>query len=197
MKTTSTVIKKIALAAIAIFTISSANAQLTVNGSLTPTQWVTNYLIGTGITVTNVTYTGADSASGTFNGSASNIGFNSGVLLTNGWINNAIGPNNQEWASTVNNLNGDPDLDLLMNPDLSWDASVLEFDFVPVSDTVKFKYVFGSEEYMVFAGGGINDGFGFFLSGPGITGPYSNNAENIALIPGTTLPVNALFNAAF
>lgn len=25
--------------------------------------------------------------------------------------------------------------------------------------------------------------YGFFLSGPGITGPYSNNSKNLALVP--------------
>lgn len=188
MKAKTTFLKTVAIFVIVIISLS-ANAQLTVNGTLTPTQWVQNYLVGTGITVSNVTYTGAAQASGTFNGSASNIGFQSGVLLTSGSIQDAVGPNNQSSVTMNNNLNGDPDLDIIMSPYASHDASVLEFDFVPVSDTVKFRYVFGSDEYMVYAGGGINDGFGFFISGPGIAGPFSNNSTNIALIPGTTIPV--------
>ena len=42
---------------------------------------------------------------------------------------------------------------------------------------------FGSMEYTSFTCSGFNDIFGFFLSGPGITGPYSNNGINLALVP--------------
>ena len=159
MKSTNKIQK--ALIVLAIIIANKGYSQLTVSGAMTPVQWVQNVLVGTGVTVSNVTYTGLSTASGTFNGSASNIGFNSGVLLTNGDINNAPGPNNLPFANGANNLPGDPDLDLIMSPYPSYDASVLEFDFVSVSDSVKFQYVFGSEEYMVFANGSINDGFGF------------------------------------
>jgi hypothetical protein len=67
---------------------------------------------------------------------------------------------------------------------------------VATSDSIRFNYVFGSEEYMEFVSttpGGINDGFGFFISGPGISGPFSGGAQNIAIVPGTSLPVT-MFN---
>ncbi|MBK7297043.1 MAG: choice-of-anchor L domain-containing protein [Flavobacteriales bacterium] len=54
---------------------------------------------------------------------------------------------------------------------------------------VSFNFVFASEEYPGYVCGTVNDAFGFFISGPGITGPFSNGAANIALIPGTTVPV--------
>jgi len=179
-----------------IFITPLAKAQLTTSTAMTPAQLVQNVLLGSGVTASNITYNGAPLAIGSFNGSASNIGLAAGVIMSSGDISNAIGPNNTSGASAGNGLPGDPDLDQIMSPSLSFDAAILEFDFIPTSDTVKFRYVFGSEEYMEYVSttpGGINDGFGFFISGPGITGPFTSNAKNIALIPGTTLPVT-MFN---
>src|SRR3989344_6849108 len=188
-------IKKVVLSSIALFAFTTMSAQLTVNGTFTPVQLV-DTLLGTGVTASGVTYTGSVNCRGTFNGTLSNIGFTSGVLLTCGNLTNAIGPNNMTGASVGNGLPGDADLDIIMSPTASFDATILEFDFIPTSDTVKFNYVFASEEYMEYVSttpGGINDGFGFFISGPGISGPFSGGAENIAIIPGTALPVT-MFN---
>lgn len=171
-------------------------AQLTTSTLLTPAQLVQNVLLGSGVTATNITYTGATQAIGSFNGTNSNIGFANGVLLTSGIPSNATGPNNITNVSTTNSVSGDADLNIIMAPTLSYDASILEFDFVATSDTMKFRYVFGSDEYMEYVSlmpGGINDGFGLFISGPGISGPFSNNAKNIAIIPNTSLPVT-MFN---
>lgn len=180
--------KKTALLIVFLFTITSGFAQLTVNGSLTPQQLVQTILIGNGVSANNITYNGAPVAIGSFNGTASNIGIASGILLTTGNLINAIGPNNLGGQGLDNNRSGDADLNIISGV-TTFDAAVLEFDFIPASDTLRFNYVFSSEEYPEFVGGTVNDAFGFFISGPGITGPYSNNSENVAIIPGTTTPV--------
>lgn len=184
---------------------SVAKAQLTTSTALTPAQLVQNILLGNGVTASNITFNGDPVAIGEFNGVSSNIGLPSGLIMSSGDVANAEGPNDQTGASAFNSSSGDPDLDLIMDPTESFDAAILEFDFIPTSDSIIFRYVFGSEEYMEYVNstpGGINDGFGFFVSGPGITGPFSNSAINIAIIPGTTLPVtmfnlNLNNNAAF
>ena len=77
------------------------------------------------------------------------------------------------------------------------DAAILEFDFVPSADTVKFNYVFAGEEYLEWVNSQFNDVFAFLISGPGITGPYAspvgfpNGAINIAVVPNSNpvLPI--------
>lgn len=63
------------------------------------------------------------------------------------------------------------------------DVRVLEFDFIPESDSISIQYVFASNEYYEDACTEYNDIVGFFLSGPGINGPFTNEAINIALVP--------------
>ncbi|MEQ9063719.1 MAG: choice-of-anchor L domain-containing protein [Vicingaceae bacterium] len=179
-------------------------AQLTVSGAKTPTELVQDVLLGTGVTVSNVSYTGDVLARGEFDGTSANIGFNAGVLLTSGSITNAIGPNNSPSRSRNNGEPGDTDINTIISPTNSRDAAVLEFDFKVAADTVFFDYVFASEEYPEFAppnSSAFNDAFAFLLSGPNPSGGNYVNL-NIALIPGTTTPVsinnvNAVTNNTF
>ncbi len=175
--------------------VPSVNAQLVVDPSLTPEQLVQQVLLGTGVVATNITLNGLpgtviNEQIGSFDGTASNVGISNGVVMSSGAAVGAIGPNDQA-GSTVGGGNfgaGDPDLELL-NGVLTHDKCVLEFDFVPIGDSIEFQYVFSSEEYNEYVCAQVIDAFGFFLSGPGISGPYSNNSVNLALIPGTNIPI--------
>ncbi len=90
---------------------------------------------------------------------------------------------------TATPTQGDPDLALLCGQTVR-NVSIVEFDFVATGNELNFDYVFASEEYPEFANSTFNDTFGFFLRGPGISGIYSGNAQNIALIPtSTTVPI--------
>src|SRR5262249_24444669 len=84
----------------------------------------------------------------------------------------------------------DADLATLAGATSTYDACVLEFDFKAAGDTVKFNYVFGSEEYPEFACSPYNDVFGFLISG-GVTSAATSypTPYNIARVPGTTIPV--------
>lgn len=174
--------------------------QLLVDPSQNSQQLVQNVLLGGGVTASNISFNGiangGSSQIGYFFGS-SNIGMATGIVLSTGNAIDAEGPNDLGSTSTDLMLGGDPTLEGLVPNQITNDAAVLEFDFVPLSDTLSFRYVFASEEYMEWANSDFNDVFGFFISGPGITG-----SQNIALIPGTSTLVsinniNAVNNSFF
>ncbi|MBK6931330.1 MAG: choice-of-anchor L domain-containing protein [Saprospirales bacterium] len=164
-------------------------ANLTISPGGTATTLVTNTLIGGNcFDVSNPTSTGPTNSRGTFANGTTNIGLAGGVVLATGNVASLPGPNNS--ANTSANTAGfnqnsanDGDLATLTGGD-QWDVVRLEFDFKPTAETVQFDYVFGSEEYCEYVGTNYNDVFGFFISGPGISGN-----QNIALIPATTTPV--------
>ena len=165
---------------ILLFQFSSA--QLVVNDSISAND-LADLLIGDGVNISNVVLNCPQGAYGTFDASQSNIGMNEGVMLSSGSLTNAIGPNNLPDVSLDNLFPGDAALTGLAGI-ATFDACILEFDITPERDTLKFEFVFGSDEYLEFVNAGYNDVFAFFISGPGITG-----TQNIALIPGTTTPV--------
>ncbi|NBL65225.1 hypothetical protein GV828_08460 [Flavobacterium sp. NST-5] len=125
-----------------------------------------------------------------FTKATSTFGIQEGLLLTTGLASSAMGPNNSGSRSDEMVANAsDPDLRTISGRRI-YDASVLEFDFVPAGNTLEFKYVFSSEEYIEYCETQFNDAFGFFLSGPGISGPYQNNAVNLATLPNTNIPIS-------
>jgi hypothetical protein len=162
--------------------------QLNINTSMTPSQLVQNVFIGSGVTVSNLTMTGLPMMYGSFtNGSTTNLGINEGIILCTGNIID-IAQSGIGTMSTDQLQAGDADLDAIYTA-TTYDACVLEFDFIPQDDTIEFHYVFGSEEYPEYVNLSYNDIFAFFISGPNPAGGnYSN--QNIALIPGTSTPVS-------
>jgi gliding motility-associated-like protein len=167
---------------------------------------VNNVLLGTGIVSSNISWQSDTGQIGFFNG-VTNLGIDSGIVMSTGHIDVL----DTGWASSPfwgSNTVTDPDLLTVANsvPPLIGqtfsvssinDVAVLEFDFIPTSDTVSFRYVFGSDEYLTWVNSTYNDVFGFFISGPGITGPYAapaafpNGSVNIAVVPNSTpaLPI--------
>ncbi|MCC6462845.1 MAG: choice-of-anchor L domain-containing protein [Saprospiraceae bacterium] len=162
---------------------------MTVQQGILPLSLVQNTLIGGDcFEVSNVTSFGPANAFSTFGNGSSSIGIESGIVLSTARGSFLPGPNDENGGIDVGtgfNINSanDPNLATLTTGD-QWDVVKLEFDFTPTSNTVQFDYVFGSEEYCEFVGQGFNDVFGFFISGPGISG-----TQNLAVIPNTNTPI--------
>ncbi|PLX02289.1 MAG: hypothetical protein C0595_11300 [Marinilabiliales bacterium] len=142
----------------------------------------------------NLTFQGDPTAVGYFeNGYFLGMENGKGIVLTTGHANDADKSNvcgTEQNASTNNiGVENDEDLELLLGSG-SHDACIIEFDFKPVTNYVEYNYVFASEEYNEYVNFGFNDGFGLFIGGNGISGPYSNNSRNIALLPDSTTVVS-------
>lgn len=159
-----------------IATASYAAPVFTDLNATTPEALVADLLApNSGITVNSVTYEGANIASGLFtNGNSSNIGFDRGVALTTGAVDE-LATNAQ-----VNNVAlGNPILENYNGGFPTTNASTLTIEFTPVGDQITFSYVFASREYPDFVNSPFNDVFVFLVNG-----------ENRALIPGTNTPVS-------
>ena len=141
--------------------------------------------------IKNITFTGTPGAVGYFSGGYfSGFQHPQGIVMSSGFAETLAKSNdcNSQNANGQTGGGSDEDLADLTNVGIN-DACVIEFDFKPSGDSVKFNFLFGSEEYHEYVTS-YNDVFGFFLSGPGINGDYSNNSINIAEIPGTHQPVS-------
>src|SRR5690606_6818594 len=175
-----------------------AKAQLVIDDNVTAAQLVEK-LVGTGVITMNPVLNCKTECAAIFEG-PSNLGIDSGILLVTGKAKTSGSGTGVDAVATMSMSSaftgpGDADLSAMLQGSASTvtnNACVLEFDFVPAGDTIKFDYVFGSEEYPEFACTSFNDVFGFLISGPGIVSnvPALPTKRNIAIVPGTTnIPV--------
>lgn len=220
------------LSLVFLFLLNNSIGQITIdNTTYSPTQLVDGVLIpaGSGTTMSNITFSGVYNSSNkyqigyfsTVGTTLANMGFTDGVVLSTGNTSQiplglGIDPGSAAQMSTgytsctageIRESGTCPtiinDVNILAGSNNYYNAAILEFDFVPVSNSVQFRYVFGSEEYEDDGGwinyqcSNYNDKFGFLISGPGIAGGagYTNNATNIAtLANGAEVGINSVNN---
>ncbi|MFK7834049.1 MAG: choice-of-anchor L domain-containing protein, partial [Winogradskyella sp.] len=108
--------------------------------------------------------------------------FEDGLLLTTGDASEAGGPNtflgdgSGAWP-------GDADLEAAVGID-SNNATFIQFDFVPLADSISFDFLMASEEYdMGSFECTFSDAFAFLLT------DSAGNTTNLAVLPGTTTPI--------
>jgi len=167
-----------AIAAIFLLFTSQVSATVIVT-TTTDGNTLASEILGSGVTISNLSYTGATNQAGTFTGGTSaGIGIESGIIMTSGDATLAPGPNIFDGATGSLGAAGDSDLDALI-PQTTNDANVLQFDFETDTGDLFFNYVFASEEYNEFVESSFNDVFAFFVDG-----------VNIALAPDGVTPVS-------
>ncbi|MGL2967567.1 choice-of-anchor L domain-containing protein [Flavobacterium sp. XGLA_31] len=143
--------------------------------------------------VTSSTGTNFGSTNGIayFNQNGSGFPFSDGIVLTSGNALNAPGPNSTTLSDGANTWPGDAQLEAIIlaatgNPMNSENATKLEFDFIPLVDTINFNFVFASEEYGTFQCD-YSDAFAFLL-----TDIATGTTTNLAVVPNTTTPVSVV-----
>lgn len=164
---------------------------ITTSESYTPTQLVQDVLFNTSCaTISNVSVSGGNFTSGEqsfgyFNSSGTSFPFTDGIILSTGKIVNAQGPNSfiSDDGGSMG-WTGDSDLNQSLSVTNTLNATILEFDFVPLGSQISFDYLFSSEEYHGTATCQYSDGFAFLLKAVG-----DSNYQNLAVIPNTTIPV--------
>ncbi|MBK7407847.1 MAG: choice-of-anchor L domain-containing protein [Saprospirales bacterium] len=161
----------------------------------TPENLISNVFLGEGVEVIDVQFFGVNTAVGYFKNGLDEIGIDRGIVMSSGRVTNSgttlgiVNPGSSFASSNNGSTVTDPDLAAIGTGSINNGCKYL-ITFIPTSDTLRFKFVFGSEEYPEYACTSFNDVFGFFITGPGINGPFQNNGENIALIPGTSQNVS-------
>ncbi len=157
-----------------------------------PQELVENILINSGcienVSVNNFisgNFNGTEKSFGYFDGNGSNFPFENGLVMSTGKLSHVPGPNINLSDDDAPNWGGDNDLEQILGISGTLNATIIEFDFTPNADKIRFRYIFASEEYQI---GDPNtceysDVFAFLIK------PIGGQYVNIAVVPGTDIPV--------
>jgi gliding motility-associated-like protein len=175
-------------------TVQSVKAQyISVDGNQSVEDLIENILINSSCAnVSNITVSGWTFTNGTsygyFNRGSSTFPFQDGVIITNGRATSAVGPNTSLLSEGPTTWGGDLDLEQAINESGSINATIIEFDFLPLANKISFDYIFSSEQYLSNPNANqcnFSDGFAFLLKEVGSQDQYTN----LAVVPGTAIPV--------
>ncbi len=158
----------------------------------TPQQLVEDVLINSGcidnIQVTHAVsgnYNGADKSFGYFENNGGPFPFANGIVMSTGRLSSVPGPNSYLSDGDAPGWGGDADLEQYLNINHTVNATIIEFDFTPHANNIRFRYIFASEEYRKNNATTCqySDAFAFLIK------PLGGTYQNIAVIPGTNIPV--------
>ena len=165
--------------------------QITIDNTIAVETLIENNLANNCVNISNVTSTlngsvNGFSSFGSFQRGNSNFPLSEGIVLSTG--NAASGgntTNTTDLSEGTTSWGTDPDIETALGVGNTLNATVIEFDFVALSNTIQFNYLFASEEYYANYPCNNSDGFVFLIRESNSTGPY----QNIALVPGTNTPI--------
>lgn len=167
---------------------------ISVNSTATAEELIQNVLINSScIETQSVIATGNpipnQQSYGSFSAGA-NFPFSSGIVLSTSPSKRAEGPYIQQNSIGVKvpGWDGDPDLNQTLGINNSTQATVLEFDFIAMTNSISFNYIFASNEYQNNFPCIYSDGFAFLIKeADNPTEAY----KNLAVLPNSTTAVSA------
>ena len=177
-------------------TISIWGQSISVNTTTyTPEQLVNQVLVSqtcvaqiNNVTTRTGTNFGSSNGIGYFTNTNPSFPFTQGVLLTTGDVSQAPGYSTTPLSAGTVTWTGDTDLEQVMTanglPMNSANATVLEFDFSTVKNSLSLDFMFMSEEYATYQCNS-RDAIAILL-----TNTQTNVTENLAVIPSTTIPIS-------
>ncbi len=128
-----------------------------------------------------------------FNSNGSGFPIEEGVVLSTGNAFRSRGPNTSElnggnaaWSGDTDLFNYIQGLGIDAGLEDYNNATVLEFDFVPLTGHISFPFVFASEEYGQFQCT-FSDAFAFFL-----TNTVTGETTNLAVLPNSNTPISVV-----
>jgi gliding motility-associated-like protein len=166
--------------------------KIVVDSSIPLTQLIEDNLIEGCVEISNISSNVNGNSFGFpsyayFNRGSSNFPFQDGVMLSTG---NAESGGNTTTTPTLSEgttiWGTDPDLETALGITNTLNATSIEFDLISATNQVQFNYLLASEEYFGINPCQFSDGFVFLIKQTGSPAPY----QNIALVPGTSTPVN-------
>jgi gliding motility-associated-like protein len=166
---------------------------IAVDDTKTPEELVKNILINSScINIETVSAKGNPQNTGqsyAYFSSGGNFPFSGGIVLSTSASKFAAGPYVQADSEGHTNTKwpGDTDLNQALSNSESRQATVLEFDFVALTNTISFNYIFASNEYQTYYPCVYSDGFAFLIKEANTSDPY----KNLAVLPNTTTPVSS------
>jgi len=125
---------------------------------------------------------------GSFDNNRSSFSLTDGIVLSTWASKNSVGPFSRIQGGGTTSWNGDSDLDMALGI-VSTNATVLEFDFTPLTNFISFNYIFASNEYQDDFPCRFSDGFAFLIKD---TSTPSPTYKNLAVIPDTGTPVSSM-----
>lgn len=176
------------------FSISSNAQYIQVNDTFTAQQLVEDILINSPCAnASNFSVSGGNFGSqqsfGYFSNGSSAFPFADGIILSTGKAVSAAGPNNGILSEGNTSWLGDADLAQALDVNNTVNATIIEFDFLPLTNKISFNYIFSSEQYLSNPTSNqcrFTDGFAFLLKEAAGANPY----QNLAVVPDTSIPVS-------